>query len=127
MEPGGDRGFWNGQPWYFQYDAQGQPGGDLNKADAGGVYKAMDRASVIRTFNHDVVEMLRSSATAPVNISHVFYYSYDSRLAVAEMRGRQIQLADEPSSTSFCIDGMIDPSTADLLPGIAAAVAGADR
>jgi hypothetical protein len=34
--------FWNGRPWYFQYDAQGQVGGDLNKADARSVYKAMD-------------------------------------------------------------------------------------
>ena len=70
--------WWNGQPWYFQYDASGQTGGDLNKADARGVYKAMDRAGAIRAFNHDVVEKLRSSAATPVNISHVFYYAYDS-------------------------------------------------
>ncbi|MEW6632243.1 MAG: alpha-L-arabinofuranosidase B, partial [Pseudomonadota bacterium] len=70
--------WWNGQPWYFQYDAHGQPGGDLNKADPGGVYRAMDRAGAIRAFDHDVLEALRASAAAPVNISHVFYYAYDS-------------------------------------------------
>lgn len=70
--------WWNGQPWYFQYDAHGQPGGDLNKADPGGVYPAMDRVGAIRAFNRDVVEALRSSTTTPLNISYVFYYSYDS-------------------------------------------------
>ena len=70
--------WWNGQPWYFQYDAHGRPGGNLNKADAHAVYKATDQVGAIRAFNHDVVETLRSSATAPVNVSHVFYYSYDS-------------------------------------------------
>ena len=51
--------WWNNQPWYFQYDEHGQPGGDLNKSDARGVYKAMDRAGAIRAFNHDVVQTLR--------------------------------------------------------------------
>ena len=118
--------WWNGQPWYFQYDAQGQPGGDLNKADTRGAYKAMDRAGAIRAFNHDVVETLRSSAVAPVNVSHVFYYSYDSD-------GPSVKCAHVkyswPTSLppGFCIDGMIDPSTGELLPGVAAAVAGAAR
>jgi hypothetical protein len=118
--------WWNSQPWYFQYDTQGRPGGDLNKADAQGAYKAMDRAGAIRAFNQDVVGKLRSSATAPVNISHVFYYSYDS--------GGQSPKCDHvkygwPTGlpTGFCIDGMIDPSTGDLVPGIAAAVAGGER
>ena len=70
--------YWNGQPWYFQYDAQGQLGGNLNKADPRGRYKAMDRAAAIRAFYSDVVESLRSSKTAPVTISHLFYYSYNS-------------------------------------------------
>jgi hypothetical protein len=118
--------WWNGQPWYFQYDAHGQPGGDLNKADARGVYKAMDSAGAIRAFNHDVVETLRSAATAPVNVSHVFYYSYDSG-------GPSPKCADVkyswPTSLApgFCIDGMTDPSTGDLLPGVAGAVAGTAR
>jgi hypothetical protein len=116
--------WWNGRPWYFQYDARGQPGGELNKADSRGVYKAMDRAGAIRVFNHDVVEALRSSASAPVKVSHVFYYSYDSG-------GPSPKCAHVKYSWSttlpagFCIDGMIDPSTGDLVPGVGAAVAGA--
>jgi hypothetical protein len=60
--------WWNGRPWYFQYDAQGQTGGDLNKADTRGVYKPMDRAGAISAFNREVVEKLRSLPAAPVNI-----------------------------------------------------------
>ena len=118
--------WWNGQPWYFQYDAQGQPGGDLNKADTRGAYKALDRAGAIRAFNHDVVETLRSSAVAPVNVSHVFYYSYDSDGPSAKCAHVKYSW---PTSLppGFCIDGMIDPSTGELLPGVAAAVAGAAR
>jgi hypothetical protein len=67
--PGGSS-WWNGQPWYFQYDAHGQPGGDLNKADARGVYKAMDQAGAIRAFNHDVIEALRRGAWRLPSISH---------------------------------------------------------
>ena len=118
--------WWNGQPWYFQYDAHGQPGGDLNKADARGVYKAMDGAGAIRAFNHDVAETLRSSATAPVNVSHVFYYSYDS--GGPSPKCAHVKYSWPTSlPPGFCIDGMIDPSTGDLLPGVAAAVAGAAR
>jgi len=116
--------WWNGQPWYFQYDAHGQPGGDLNKA--AGPYQAMDQAGAVAAFNHDVVEALRSAKTSPVNISHVFYYSYDSAgpsPKCARVKPRW------PTSLppAFCIDGMIDPSTGELLPGMAAAVAGAAR
>jgi hypothetical protein len=118
--------WWNGQPWYFQYDVHGQPGGDLNKADVRGVYKSMDRAGAIRAFNHDVVEALRSSATAPVNISHVFYYSYDS--GGPSPKCAQVKYSWSTSlAPSFCLDGMTDPSTGDLLPGVAAAVAGVAR
>ena len=118
--------WWNAQPWYFQYDAHGRPGGDLNKADAKATYKAMDQAGAIRAFNKDVVGALRSSPSAPLRISHVFYYSYDSG-------GPSPKCAHVKYSwpthlpPSFCLDGMIDPSTANLLPGIAAAVAGAAR
>lgn len=116
--------WWNGQPWYFQYDAHGQPGGDLNKADARGVYQAMDRAGAIRAFNRDVVETLRSSAAAPVNVSHVFYYSYDS--GGPSPKCAHVKYSWPTSlPAGFCIDGMIDPSTGDLLPGVAAAVTGA--
>jgi hypothetical protein len=95
----------------------------LNKADTSGTYPAMDRAGAIRVFNKDVVETLRSSASLPVNISHVLYYAYDSA-------GQSPKCAEVKYSwktnlpAGFCLDGMTDPSTGDLLPGIAAAVAG---
>lgn len=81
--------WWNGQPWYFQYNAHGQVGGKLNKADAGRAYRAMDRAGAIRAFNRDVVEKLRTSPSDPVNISHVFYLLLRRRREVAEMRSRR--------------------------------------
>jgi hypothetical protein len=115
--------FWNGQPWYFQYNAQGQPGGELNKTDAHGVYKAMDRAAAIRTFNRDVVEKLRSSTTRPVNITHVLYYSYDS--GAKSPKCDHVKYDTLPHLDGFCIDGVIDMTTGNLLPGIAPAVAGA--
>jgi hypothetical protein len=115
--------FWDGQPWYFQYNAQGQPGGELNQADVQGVYKAMDRAAAIRTFNRDVVEKLRSSTTMPVNITHVLYYSYDS--GAKSPKCDHVKYDTLPHLDGFCIDGVIDMTTGHLLPGIAAAVAGA--
>lgn len=117
--------WWNGQPWYFQYDARGQIGGDLNRADTRGVYRAMDRAGVIRAFYHDVVERLRSSADAPVNISHVFYYAYDS--AGKSPKCDHVQHSWTQALPGWCVDGVIDPSTGNLLPDVAAAVAGAAR
>ena len=54
----------------FRFFADGTPSHD----HLGDIFATLDA----RGFNHDVVEALRSSATAPVNISHVFYYSYDS-------------------------------------------------
>ncbi len=113
--------WWNGRPWYFQYNALGQIGGDLNKADVHGTYKAMDRAGAIRTFNHDVVEKLRASAK-PVNISHVFFYDYDS--GGQSPKCDHVKYSWTTSLHSFCIDGVIDPSTGNLVPGVAAAVAG---
>ncbi len=117
--------WWNGQPWYFQYNAQGQPGGELNKVDAQGVYEAMDRAAAIRTFNRDVVGKLRSSTTASVNISHVFYYSYDS--GGKSPKCDHVEYNGAPHLTGFCIDGLIDSTTGNLLPGVAAAVVDAVR
>lgn len=117
--------FWNGRPWYFQYDGRGQPGGELNKADPKGTYKAMDRAGAISVFTHAVVEALRASATAPVNISHVFYYSYDS--GAKSSKCDHVKYSWTADLTGFCLDGMTDPFTGNLLPGIAAAVTGAAR
>jgi hypothetical protein len=114
--------FWNGHPWYFQYNAQGQPGGELNKVDAHRVYKAMDRADAIRTFNRDVVEKLRLSPGAPVNISHIFYYSYDS--GAKSPKCAQVKYAALPQLDGFCIDGLIDTTSGHLLPGLAPAVVG---
>jgi len=117
--------FWNGQPWYFQYDAQGQVGGDLNRADPEGHYKPMDRAAAVVAFNRDVVERLRSAKTAPVNISHVFFYSYDS--AAKSPKCEQVKDPRAPTIPGVCYDGVIDPSTGALLPDVAAAVAGKTR
>ena len=117
--------WWNGQPWYFQYDVHGQAGGDLNKADAGGAYQAMDRAGAIRAFNRDVVARLRSSPTSRVNISHILYYSYDS--AGKSPKCDHVEDRWTAALPGFCIDGVIDPSTGDLIPDVAAAVAGATR
>ena len=117
--------WWNGQPWYFQYDASGRVGGELNKADASGAYKAMDRAGAIRAFNHDVVEKLRSSGAAPVNISHVFYYAYDA--AGQSPKCEHVKYSWSQNLPGWCVDGVIDPSTGSLLPDVAAAVAGAAR
>ncbi len=116
---------WNGRPWYFQYDAQGRIGGDLNKADAGGTYQAMDRAGAIRAFNHDVVEKLRTSAAAPVNISHVFYYAYDA--AEKSPKCAQIKYSWSADLHGICVEGVVDPSTGNLLSDVAAAIAGAAR
>ena len=105
--------WWNGRPLgYFQHDARGQIGGELNKADFHGDYKGMDRAAAIRVLHRDVVEKLRSSATAPINISHVLYYSYDSAGKSPKCdHVKDSALLDLPG---FCIDGVIDPSTGNL-------------
>lgn len=115
--------WWNGRPWYFQYDARGEIGGDLNKAQ--GAYPGMNRAAAIRVFHRDVVEKLRASTTAPVNISRVFYYSYDS--AGKSPKCDHVKDNRMPDLLGFCVDGVIDPSTGNLLPDVAAAVAGATR
>jgi non-reducing end alpha-L-arabinofuranosidase len=115
--------WWNGQPWYFQYDARGQVGGELNKADAQGAYKAMDRAGAVRAFNHDVVEKLRMSAAQPINISHVFFYDYDS--GGKSPKCDHVKYSWDPKLAGWCEDGVIDPSTGALLSDLAAAIAGA--
>jgi hypothetical protein len=111
--------WWNGRPWYFQYDAYGEPGGDLDKA--GGAYPAMDRAGVIRAFNHDVVERLRAAAP-PVNISHVLFYDYDS--GGTSPKCTHVKYVWNPTLANWCDDGAIDPSTGKLLTDVAAALAG---
>jgi hypothetical protein len=114
--------WWNGRPWYFQYDARGEIGGDLNKADVRGAYKAMDRAGAIRVFNHDAVEKLRSLTTAPVNVSHVFFYDYDS--GGKSPKCDHIKYSWTKDLPGWCVDGVINPSTGNLLPDVSAAVAG---
>ncbi|MDB5400265.1 MAG: hypothetical protein QOD93_4212 [Acetobacteraceae bacterium] len=111
---------WNGKPWYFQYSMNGQPGGDLNKADAQGVYKPMDRAEAIRVFQSGVVDRLRSSPTAAVNVGYVFYYSYDS--AWKSSQCDKVGFNKSIGLGGICFDGVIDRSTGQLLPGIPAAV-----
>jgi hypothetical protein len=115
--------WWTGQSWYFQYDAHGQPGGNLNKADSGRAYAAMDRAGAIRVFNRDVVQKLRSSPTAPVNVGYVFYYSYDDH--GKSPKCEHVKDRWTAALPSFCADGVTDPSTGNLIPDVAAAVAGA--
>ncbi|MEW6436206.1 MAG: hypothetical protein AB1508_03435 [Pseudomonadota bacterium] len=117
--------WWNGQSWYFQYNARGQAGGELNRADTRGVYKAMDRAGAIRTFNRDVVAKLRTSTATPVNISHVLFYDYDS--GGKSPKCAQVKYAWDAKLASWCDDGVIDPLTGKTLPDVAAAVAGATR
>jgi hypothetical protein len=94
----------------------------MNKA--GGAYSAMDRASAIRTFNHDVVEKLRASAN-PVNISHVFFCDYDS--GGSSPKCAHVKYGWNPALANWCADGVIDPSSGKLLTNVAAAVAGAAR
>jgi hypothetical protein len=114
--------WWTGSDWYFGYNAHGQPGGNLNKADPQGVYPAMDRASAIRVFNRDVIGKLRSSPTTPVNISHVFYYSYDRHSKSPKCDHFQEHGTTLPG---FCNDGVTDPANGNVIPDVAAAVAGA--
>jgi hypothetical protein len=113
---------WNGRPWYFQYDAHGHVGGDLNKADAQRRYKAMDRAGVIRAFVSDVIENLRSSAANPVNIDHIFFYAYDA-VSVSSTCA-QAEKDRTPDILAYCNDSVIKPLTGELLPNVAKAVSG---
>jgi hypothetical protein len=87
------------------------------------VYPAMSRAAAVRAFNRDVVEKLRFSATARVNISHVFYHSYDG--AGRSPKCSHVEDAATSPVPGFCIDGVTDPSAGSLIPDVAAAVAGA--
>jgi hypothetical protein len=112
--------FWNGHPWYFQYSAKGQTGGDLNKADAQGVYPAMDRAQAIRVFQRDVIERLRSLPSGAVNIGYVLYYSYDSAAKSSKCDAVGFNRANKLAD--ICFDGVINPATGTLIPAVAAAV-----
>ena len=118
--------WWNGRPWYFQYDAHGQPGGELNKADPHGAYKAMSRADVVQVFYRDVVGKLRASLASPVNVSHVLFYDYDSG-GKSSSKCDHVKYSWDPGLVSWCADGLIDPSTGALLSDMAAAVAGSMR
>ena len=112
--------FWNGRPWYFQYTAKGETGGDLNKADARRVYPAMDRGRAIRVFQRDVIEKLRSSSTAPVNIGYLLYYSYDSAAKSPKCAAAAFNKTN--GLTGVCFDGVINPANGALIPSVAAAV-----
>jgi hypothetical protein len=90
-----------------------------------GVYKAMDRAGAIWAFNRGVVEKLRSSPTAAVNISHVLYYTYDS--GGKSPKCDHVGDSRTPDLPGFCNEGVIDQSTGNLLPDVAAGVAGRAR
>ncbi len=115
--------FWSSKKWYFQYRADGTHGGDLNLADAQGTYPAMSRADAIRAFETDVVDRLRSQAD-PIDIGYLFYYSYDSagKSNMCDDTGFNTKLAIKGT----CYSGVINPVTGDLLPDIAAALAGTD-
>jgi hypothetical protein len=97
-----------------------QPRGGLNTQDVQGIYKAMNRAETMTLFNRDVVGKLRSSTNQPVNISHVFFYDYDS--GGKSPKCDRIGYSCQASLSGWCIDGVIDPSSGDLVPGMAAAV-----
>ncbi len=57
-----------------------------------------------------------------MNISHVFYYSYDS--AAKSSKCDHVRYSWRPALPGVCVDGLIDPTTGLLLPDVAAAVAG---
>jgi hypothetical protein len=67
----------------------------------------------------------QTSTIAPVNISHVFYYSYDS--AGQSPKCDHVKDSEIPNAPGLCVDGVIDPGTGNLIPDVAAAVAGAAR
>jgi hypothetical protein len=110
--------FWSSHKWYFQYDARGKVGGDLNLA--GGGYPAMPRSRAIVAFRRDVIARLRAQAD-PVDVRYLFYYSYDS-----------VAKSDMCDATGFntsrgikgqCYSGVIDPVNGDLLKDVAGALA----
>jgi hypothetical protein len=113
--------FWSSKKWYFQYRSDDQPGGDLNLADAGGVYPAMTRAQAIRAFGENVIARLRTQVN-PVNIGYVFYYSYDSagKSTMCDDTGFNVRLGLKGA----CFSGVINPVTGELLVDVAAALTG---
>ncbi len=110
--------FWSSHKWYFQYTANGQPGGDLNRTDPQHKYPPMTRAQVIRTFESQVINHLRTQAN-PVNVGYLFYYSYDSagKSSMCDNTGFNKKLGVK----GVCFNGVINPNTGDLLPDVAAA------
>jgi hypothetical protein len=111
---------WNGRPWYFQYTADGQPGGDFNKADSQGLYPAMRRAEAIRTFQSDVIDKLRSLPVRPVHIDYVLYYAYDATATTNLCNDTGFNKAI--NITGVCFSGLVDPLTGSILREVAAAV-----
>ena len=85
----------------------------------------MNRAGAIRTFHRDVILKLRSAATTPVNISHIFFYSYDS--SESSPKCDQVKDSSMPNVAGLCVDGVIDPTTGTLLSDVGTAVAGRAR
>jgi hypothetical protein len=111
--------FWSSHKWYFQYQANGQPGGDLNLPDPQHKYPGMTRAQAIRVFEKDVLGKLRTQPS-PVNIGYLLYYSYDSV-------GKSTMCDDTAFNKKIgvkgqCFSGVIDPTTGALLPDVASAL-----
>ena len=118
--------WWNGQPWYFQYDVarsawrrfeQGRRPRRLQGDGSGGCHSRLQPRCGRDT-------ALIADRAGECQSRLLLFLRF--RRGVTEMRSRQVQLAGS-LPPGFCIDGMIDPSTGDLLPGVAAAVAGAAR
>ena len=116
--------FWSSHKWYFQPTTVGHSLADRNQADAKGMYRAMTRPEVIDAFMEQVVNHLRTMPN-PVNIGYLFYYSYDSA-------GKSVMCDQTVFNTSrgikgTCFNGVIDPVTGELLPGVASAVMNRDQ
>lgn len=110
---------WGSSHWWFQYNADGAPGGEMNLAQS--PYPAMTREAAVRVFNRDVIDRLRMQA-APVDISHIFYYAYDGE-AQSKMCDH-IAFNVSRGLRGVCYFGLIDPITGQALPNMGAAVAG---
>lgn len=111
--------FWSSHRWFFQATKKGNEMVDMNQSDPQGQFPAMTREEVIRAFQETVIEHLRT-AQPEVNVGYLFYYSYDSA-------GKSDMCDTTVFNTSrkikgTCFNGVIDPVTGDLLPGVAEAV-----
>ncbi len=106
--------FWSSHKWYFQYDANGNPGGDRNLA--AGAYPAMTRAEVIRAFQRDVLAKLRERPN-PLNIGYAFYYAYDA--AAKSKMCDDTNFNRSRNLVGVCASGLIDPTSGALLSDVA--------